>query len=249
MAVHDDANSRYAVSLLAMPFLAHPDPSDYNAVLALYLTSQKEPSQLATIMRHPTLVKGITDPWTPVVATLYSAARQNSALIPELLDPGRVSIERAATQTSSGASIQLAIVRVGTSRAPQTLDLLRAAVQNVQRDMARDFLNRSVTLLSPIPPAWDGPAPTTAAMPPSTRRTTSHMKPPTTTGAATPSGSTKACQNSWPPSRNRPGPEPGSNPTPCPVPTPEPSLNWKIWATRWVPNITAATIRWASDCS
>ena len=72
MATRDGANFRYAVSLLKMPFLAQPDPSDYNAALALYLISQTEPSQLATIMRHATLAKGITDAWTPVVATLHS---------------------------------------------------------------------------------------------------------------------------------------------------------------------------------
>lgn len=136
----------YAAALNSMPFLDHPDAADANALLSLARISNGVPHHLPTVMDHPTISRGITDEWTPVVATLYIMAVYDPSLIPIHLDPYRVHVEDLTHQLSSTRSVRVSVIR-DTSRSTGTAQILATAIKSVEHVMNHPFPNQHVAVL------------------------------------------------------------------------------------------------------
>ena len=125
-----------AVSLMDMPFLQSVEPGDLQAVTSLRMISQEDRPAFQQIMEHPTIsAGGITDPWTPVVATLRSAQQFSRRLISNLLDQAQVNLETRNIQTSLRGTVALNIVRMGAGSDPQSMDRLESAVRKAEAYM------------------------------------------------------------------------------------------------------------------
>ena len=137
-----------AVSLMDMPFLQSVNPGDLQAVTSLRMISQEDRPAFQQIMNHPTFAAGgITDAWTPVVATLKSAQQFNRNLIPTLLDHAQVHLETRKIQTPLRGTVALNIVRIGTASDPQSMDRLESAVRNAEAFMREPFPTDMVAIL------------------------------------------------------------------------------------------------------
>ena len=82
-----------ALLMLDMPFLQSIEPGDLPAIRALSSIVQDDSAQFSAILRHPNFQGTITDEWTPIIATLWGAYRNDPSLIPVLLTPGMISLE------------------------------------------------------------------------------------------------------------------------------------------------------------
>ena len=132
--------------IIEMPFLRTVEPADLSALKSLWQILHDNPSQFDQVMNHPTIQAGITDEWTPVIATLESAANNNPRLIAKLLDPQTVSIERRKINLPLSGSIVLAIVR--TEPGPnRSMDLLQHAVTQAEQQMGIALPTKHVALL------------------------------------------------------------------------------------------------------
>ena len=137
-----------AVSLMDMPFLQSVNPGDLQAVTSLRVISQENRPAFQQIMNHPTIsAGGITDEWTPVVATLRSAQKYNKRLIPTLLDHTQVNLETRNIQTPLRGTVALNIVRIGAANDPQSMDRLESAVRGAEAFMGEPFPTDVVTVL------------------------------------------------------------------------------------------------------
>ena len=132
--------------IIEMPFLRTAEPADLSAVKSLWKVLVRNPSQFDQTMNHPTVRNGITDGWTPVIATLASAADNNPALIDALLDPERVSVETRTMQLPLSGSVKLDIVRTepGSNR---SMNLLEHAVTQAEQQMGIALPTKHVALL------------------------------------------------------------------------------------------------------
>ena len=132
--------------IIEMPFLRTAEPADLSTVKSLWNVLVDNPSQFDQTMNHPTIQAGITDEWTPVIATLASAADNNPALIDALLDPERVSVETRTIQLSLSGSVKLDIVR--TEPGPnRSMDLLQNAVIQAEQQIGIALPTKHVALL------------------------------------------------------------------------------------------------------
>ena len=132
--------------IIEMPFLRTVEPADLSAMKSLWQILHDNPSQFDQVMNHPTIQAGITDEWTPVIATLESAANNNPRLIAKLLDPQTVSVERRKINLPLSGSIVLAIVR--TEPGPnRSMDLLQHAVIQAEQQMGIALPTKNVALL------------------------------------------------------------------------------------------------------
>lgn len=125
--------------ILAMPFLASITPGDLEALESLADTARQSTGTLQEILTHPTLAGGITDGWTPVVATLESPARQRPSLIAELLNPAVVTLEERTITLPLAGEVRLAIIRTTQNNQPQTMDHLENGVREAERFMQEPF--------------------------------------------------------------------------------------------------------------
>ena len=137
-----------AVSLMDMPFLQSVNPGDLQAVTSLWMISQEDRPAFQQIMNHPAFQgTGITDAWTPVVATLESAQSYNRSLIPALLDHAQVHLETRTIQTLLRGTVTLNIVRIGAASDPQSMDRLESAVKNAEAFMGEPLPTDVVNVL------------------------------------------------------------------------------------------------------
>ena len=137
-----------AVSLMDMPFLQSVNPGDLQAVTSLRMISQEDRPAFQQIMDHPTFAAGgITDAWTPVVATLRSAQQFNRSLISKLLDQAQVNLEARNIQTPLRGTVALNIVRIGAASDPQSMDRLESAVRNAEAFIREPFPTDMVAIL------------------------------------------------------------------------------------------------------
>ena len=133
-------------AIIQMPFLRTAEPADLSAVKSLWKVLVRNPSQFDQTMNHPTVRNGITDGWTPVIATLASAADNNPALIDALLDPERVSVETRTIQLPLSGSVKLDTVRTepGSNR---SMNLLEQAATQAEQQMGIALPTKHVALL------------------------------------------------------------------------------------------------------
>ena len=132
--------------IIEMPFLRTAEPADLSAMKSLWQVLVRNPSQFDQTMNHPTVRNGITDGWTPVIATLASAADNNPTLIDALLDPERVSVETRTIQLPLSGSVKLDIIRTepGSNR---SMNLLEHAVTQAEQQMGIALPTKHVALL------------------------------------------------------------------------------------------------------
>ena len=121
--------------ILAMPFLSAIESPDVSALASLSGMVGESPEAFDYVMSHPSLVDGITDEMSPVVAMLYGVADTNPDLIDTLLDPESISIERRAISLPLSGGVELAIVRTRPG-SPTSMDLLEHSVR-----MAEDLMS------------------------------------------------------------------------------------------------------------
>ena len=135
-----------AVRLVGMPFLRSLEPPDIVATESLASLAALNPPAFREVMSHPTVTNGITDEWSPIVATLYDVSEEAPALVDILLDPYQVTLEwRAVTLPHSGA-VDLVIIRTGPG-AQRSMDLLENAVRSAEAFMGEPLPTNYVGLL------------------------------------------------------------------------------------------------------
>ena len=132
--------------IIEMPFLRTAEPADLSGIKSLWQILHDNPSQFDQVMNHPTIEAGITDEWTPVIATLASAANNNPRLIDKLLDHQTVSVESRKINLPLAGPVELVIVR--TEPGPQkSMDLLQHAVIQAEQQMGIALPTKHVALL------------------------------------------------------------------------------------------------------
>ena len=132
--------------LIEMPFLRRVDVMDAKAVEGIWRVLAVDATQFDWLMRQPVIDDGITDEWTPVLATLRSAVKYDLSLMERLLDPSRVRVERVDVVLPLAGLVTVAVVRtsVGGSRSVETLE---HAVRSAERFMGIAFPTGGVVLL------------------------------------------------------------------------------------------------------
>ena len=147
-----------ALLMLDMPFLQSIEPGDLPAVRALSRIVQDDGAQFSAILRHPNFQGIITDEWTPIIATLWGAYRNNPSLIPVLLTPGMISLESRKIELPHTGTVELHIVRVEGERNPRVMDMLEEAITNVEFFMALPLPVQMVSVLfaESITPSYAG---------------------------------------------------------------------------------------------
>ena len=137
-----------ATSLLHMPFLQSVTPGDLEAVSSLKAIAHDDDTSFQRILSHPTFSgHGITDAWTPIVATLESANRYDKALIPMLLDPALAHMESRTIQTPLRGQVALNIIRTTSNYNTESINHLEHAVRNAEAFMHEPFPTDMVALL------------------------------------------------------------------------------------------------------
>ena len=137
-----------AISLLDMPFLQAVTPGDLQAVTSLKEIGRDDAASLQRILSHPTFSQhGITDAWTPIVATLKSANSYNQALVPILLDPAQTHMESRTIQTPLSGQVALHIIRTTSHYNTESINHLEHAVRNAEAFMHEPFPTNMIALL------------------------------------------------------------------------------------------------------
>ena len=132
--------------IVAMPFMQSVEAHDLPALRSLQLMANTTPQSFERVMGHPTVGAGITDAWTPVIATLQGVSRTNPALIDVLLDPNRITVESRVVNLPLSGPAPLSIIRTRPGAA-RSMDLLETALMNSEAFMGAPFPEPSVTLL------------------------------------------------------------------------------------------------------
>ena len=128
-----------AERIIAMPFLASPEPPDISAMDALADLAQWNSADFALAMSLPAVADGIDDREAPVVAMLRGVYMTNPELAEVLLDQSRVRVERKIARLPLSGDVVIAIVRteLGAERS-------MALVENAVR-MSEALMNRPMT--------------------------------------------------------------------------------------------------------
>lgn len=135
-----------ATTLAGMPFLRSPDPADLSAIKSLAAIGRRDKAQFQRVMSHSTIQAGITDNWTPVVATLSSPAYNKPSLIDDLLNHDTVTVEHRSINLQQSRTVTLSIVRTSPG-SQRSMDLLEHAVRSVGAFMTEPFPTGHVSLL------------------------------------------------------------------------------------------------------
>ena len=135
-----------ALRIVGMPFLGTIEPPDISAMASLSLLAAFEPASFQSVMSHPTIRDGMTNDWTPIVATLRGVAETNPALIDVLLDPERVFLERRDITLPLSGEVVLYIIRTGPGAA-RSMELLERSVRGAEEYMAAPLPTNYVGLL------------------------------------------------------------------------------------------------------
>ena len=145
-------------TLLDMPFLQSIDTGDGLAIQSLRDVARKDKVALKAILGDPNLRSGITDEWTPIIATLWGAQEHNPSLIPMLLNPEQVFIESRNVELPHTGTVELHIVRLESSGNPKTMDILEEAVKNVEFFMSLPLPIQMVSVLfaDSVTPSYTG---------------------------------------------------------------------------------------------
>lgn len=132
--------------IVAMPFLDTLQPSDAAAVQSLASLAWYDVRALREVLAHPTLSKGITNEWAPIVATLYHANESAPALVDVLLDPDQVTQEWRTLVLPQSGVVDLVIIRTGPG-AERSMDLLEHSVRSAEEFMSAPLPLNYVGLL------------------------------------------------------------------------------------------------------
>ena len=81
-----------ALRIVAMPFLQTLEPPDISALDSLSALATFKHDDFKRVLAHPTLINGITDDWTKIVAILYDVSKTIPDLIDALLDPAQIAL-------------------------------------------------------------------------------------------------------------------------------------------------------------
>ena len=127
-----------ALRILSMPFLETLEPADASAVQSLAMMQTKARDVLQRVLSHPTFSNGITDEWSPVVATLHGLSETNPKLIDTLLDPDKVYLEQRVIELPLAGETLLAIIRTAPG-SEQSMDLLEHTVRYTEDYMQTSF--------------------------------------------------------------------------------------------------------------
>ena len=132
-------DARMAARIIAMPFLASPEPPDISAMDALGDLALVNFADFARAMSLPAVADGIDDREAPVVAMLRGVYMTKPELAEILLDPSRASVERKIARLPLSGDVVIAIVRTkeGAERS-------MALVENAVR-MSESLMNRPMT--------------------------------------------------------------------------------------------------------
>ena len=145
-------------SILNMPFIQSIGRGDAQAIESLKNIAIDDTTKLKTILDHQTFSAGITDEWTPIIATLWGVQRNNPSLIPVLLDPRETSIESRTITLPLTGMVDLHLIRLGTGGNRETMDALEEAVKNAEFFMHLPLPVRMVSILfaDSITPSYIG---------------------------------------------------------------------------------------------
>ncbi len=141
---HYDAEA--AARIAGMPFAATVEPPDVTALRSLRDLAAFHPELFERVLSHPTLSAGMSDRWSPVVATLNGAAKNNPGLIDRLLDPDTVSLEQRSLKLPLAGEVVVDIIRTG-SGAARSMDLLEHSLRCAEEFMAVPLPTSHVGLL------------------------------------------------------------------------------------------------------
>ncbi len=120
-----------ASRIVGMPFLATIEPPDVSAIASLWQLAANDRRSFEAVMTHAPVRDGISDDLAPIIATLHGVAETNPRLIPVLLHPANVTVERRTVTLPLAGDVVLAIIRTGPG-APRSMDLLERAVRGVE---------------------------------------------------------------------------------------------------------------------
>lgn len=141
-----DRNPAAAAQISAMPFLSTLEPHDAVALRSISRLVYFNPTVFRQIISHPTLRGGITDPWAPIVATLYGVSQVNPPLVDALLDPQRVTVEQRRISLPLSGDVDLAIIRTAPG-ARRSMDLLAHSIRSAENFMGQALPANYIPLL------------------------------------------------------------------------------------------------------
>ena len=132
--------------IIAMPFLTSIEPADLSALRSIWSMYHDSQHQYYAFIKNPLFINGITDEWTPIVATLSSAAQYQPELIQTLLDVNRVTLETKRINLPLSGTVRLDIVRI--SDAPtRTIQFLEHAVTTAETFMGFPLPTNHIVVL------------------------------------------------------------------------------------------------------
>ena len=137
----------HAPTIAAMPYLDAITPGDYEATRSLTAVAALNNSFLRYILAHQALGDGITDQWTPIIATMASIVRGQQWLAAVLLDAGHAPVTRRTVNTPLAGPVPLAIIRSGGTGPRRTMDLLELATRETERFMQEPMPASMIAML------------------------------------------------------------------------------------------------------
>ena len=119
-------------AIIAMPFLQTPDTTDVLALRSMHSLAHEE--ALAPLMDHASVLDGITEDETTLVAAVGTLYRDTDELS-RMLDPGYAFIEAV----TGAPGLQISIIRTGSQSQPWTADAVADAVDYAEQVMLLDL--------------------------------------------------------------------------------------------------------------
>ena len=132
--------------IIAMPFLTSVEPADLSALRSIRHMHHDSQNQYHEFINNPLFTQGITDEWTPIVATLSSPAQYQPELIQKLLNGNQVTLETKHIQLPLSGDVRLDIVRIGSAPA-RTIRLLEHAVTTAETFMGFPLPTNHIVVL------------------------------------------------------------------------------------------------------
>ena len=124
-------DAEFVAEVIAMPFLVSVETSDVLAIRGLHKLASN--GLLRTLAPHPTVLDGITDDETTLIAA--TGTFREAEDVRRLLEPEYASIETVSSSTKMTPSLRISIVRTGTQFKPGTAFAVRDAVEFVEQSM------------------------------------------------------------------------------------------------------------------
>lgn len=132
--------------IVTMPFMESIEPPDVAALDSLRRLARENPLLLESALNRMSAAGGIADAHTPVVSTLWGAARTNPLVLDVMLNPSKVSHEFRTIELPLAGETTLVILRTRPGAA-RSMDLLEHAVRTAEDFMATPLPTRFVALL------------------------------------------------------------------------------------------------------